>query len=546
MTSEAGRVLAARFSQAELRDLPLESRVFGPLFLQRIQEDAQRDFLSFGERRFTYGEFGARTLALARGLASLGVGAGSIVPIALPNCPEYLMAWFALHLRGATMALFNPALRSRMLAQALIDCRPRCLIASAEGIAALNELEAPALEGLQMVIVAGDCEDPLPATGALQRAGVRALRLDDLFVADGSDPVVATRFDEVQSIFFTSGSTGPAKGVLMPNGHFFANPCTMMRLTGLTRDDVVHTSLPLFHGVGSRQGVLPSFMIGARVDLGENFSASRFWQTMADVGATIAILTPTMPPVLAAREPGPADRSHRLRALYNVAPDLAFESRFGVRMLTSFAITEIGVVIYTPYPERRLGTMGRAHEDWELAVVDEADRPVAPGTPGELVCRPKRPSIMMQGYQNRPEAAASAWRNLWYHTGDTMIADADGYFRFAGRDKDRIRRRGENISPLQIEDELRQHPAVSDCVALAHPAGDGEDDVRVVLVLRPVMQASTALPDLAAWLRPRLPASMLPRYWETLEVLPVTPSEKVDRRALRERGLGQGSWDRER
>jgi crotonobetaine/carnitine-CoA ligase len=332
----------------------------------------------------------------------------------------------------------------------------------------------------------------------------------------------------------------------MPNGHFFANPCTMMRLTGLTRDDVVHTSLPLFHGVGSRQGVLPAFMIGARVDLGEKFSASRFWQTMADVGATIAILTPTMPPVLAAREPGPPDRSHRLRALYNVAPDLAFESRFGVRMLTSFAITEIGVVIYTPYPERRLGTMGRAHEDWELAVVDEADRPVAPGTPGELVCRPKRPSIMMQGYQNRPEAAASAWRNLWYHTGDTMIADADGYFRFAGRDKDRIRRRGENISPLQIEDELRQHPAVSDCVALAHPAGDGEDDVRVVLVLRPVMQASTALPDLAAWLRPRLPASMLPRYWETLEVLPVTPSEKVDRRALRERGLGQGSWDRER
>jgi crotonobetaine/carnitine-CoA ligase len=215
-------------------------------------------------------------------------------------------------------------------------------------------------------------------------------------------------------------------------------------------------------------------------------------------------------------------------------------------MLTSFAITEIGVVIYTPYPERRLGTMGRVHEDWELAVVDEADRPVAPGTPGELVCRPKRPSIMMQGYQNRPEAAASAWRNLWYHTGDTMIADADGYFRFAGRDKDRIRRRGENISPLQIEDELRQHPAVSDCVALAHPAGDGEDDVRVVLVLRPVMQASTALPDLAAWLRPRLPASMLPRYWETLEVLPVTPSEKVDRRALRERGLGPGSWDRER
>jgi crotonobetaine/carnitine-CoA ligase len=510
-------------SQEELRNLPLEKRTLAPIFLQRVREDAQRRFLTMGERSLTYGEFGERTLALARGLARLDIGKGSIVPIILGNCPEYVMAWFAIHLRGATMALVNPALKGRLLENVLADCSPRAVIAGREALANLAALGAERLAGMQTIDVGGD--------------------FDAVLDHSGGDPIVPTSFEEVQSIFFTSGSTGPAKGVLMPNAHFFANPCSLLRLTGLQRDDVLHTSLPLFHGVASRQGVLPAFMIGAEVNLGARFSASRFWQTVAESRATIALLTPSMPPVLAGLPPGPFDRAHRLRAVYNVPHDRAFGERFGVRMLVSFAITEIGVVIYTPYPERREGAMGRAHEDWELGIVDEADRLLPVGAQGELVCRPKKPFIMMQGYLNRPDAAAAAWRNLWYHTGDFMRQDAEGYFYFAGRDKDRIRRRGENISPLEIESELRTHPAIADCVAVAHPAADGEDDIRVVLV----GHAGARLPPLAelsAWLAERLPRAMLPRYFEYAQALPLTATDKIDRRALREAPLGS-AWDRE-
>lgn len=150
---------------------------------------------------------------------------------------------------------------------------------------------------------------------------------------------------------------------------------------------------------------------------------------------------------------------------------------------------------------------------------------------------------MMQGYLNRPEAAASAWRNLWYHTGDYMVRDAEGWYRFAGRNKDRIRRRGENISPLQIEDELRIHPRVQDAVALGYPAGDGEDDIRLAIIVRQGAPAGI-FPELAQWLATRLPPTMIPRYWEAFSEFPVTPTGKVDRQALRDFPLSDTVWDR--
>ena len=527
-----------RLTDAELRDLPLESRIFAPIFRQRIEEDGSRPFLSVDGSQFSYGKFGAYTLGLARGLARLGVGEGQIVPILAHNCAQYIAAWFAVHLRGATIALLNPALKSRMLALALADCRPKIVIANDEAIDSIIDLPGAQRSGIEGVIRIATSN-----TSRRRAEPLKILEFDSLIDESGPDPIVETRFDQVQTVFFTSGSTGPAKGVLMPNAHFFANPCSMIRLTGLTRDDVVHTSLPLFHGVGSRQGVLPAFMLGAQVDVGLKFSGSRFWDTVRASKATVALLTPTMPPLISAHAPSQQDRDHRLRALYNVSPDVAIEERFGLKMYVSFAITEIGVVIYSRPEERRLGTMGQAHEDWDLKIVDEADRPVPDGTAGELVCRPKRPFIMMQGYLNRPEAAASAWRNLWYHTGDYMVRDAQGWYQFAGRNKDRIRRRGENISPLQIEDELRAHPYVLDSIALGYPAGDGEDDIRLAIILKSHPSVSL-LPELAHWLTTRLPPTMIPRYWELFSEFPVTPTGKVDRQALRDLPLSDTVWDR--
>jgi crotonobetaine/carnitine-CoA ligase len=530
-------------SSALMRNLPLQDRTFAPIFRMRMAASAETVFLKFDGKSFTYGEVCRKVLALARGLAELGIGRGDIVPVLLENSVDYVVCWFALQLRGATIAMVNPGARGTVLGNAISDCSPKLAICGHEQAVAIAELTSAVRAQLRHVVLVED--DSAPSGGAIGNLP-SIMPLASLLRDEGPDPVVETSFQEVQTVIFTSGSTGPAKGVLLPNGHYFANACTFLRLSGLRPDDVLHTSLPLFHGIASRQGVLPSFMIGATVSLGRKFSASRFWQTVTEEAATVALLTPSMTPIIAARPEGEFDQAHSLRALYNVPHDASFEARFNVTLLAAFAITEVGAIIYSPYGERREGSVGKAHEDWELALVDGVDRVLSePGATGELVCRPRLPYIMMQGYLNRPQAAVDAWNNLWYHTGDVMRKDQDGYFYFVDRNKDRIRRRGENISPSEIEAEIRLHPAVADCVACGYAAPGGEDDIRVFIALRQGTDLAFSAPDLQAFLAGKLPKAMMPRYFEVLENFPLTASGKVDRNAMRASPLPATAWDAE-
>jgi crotonobetaine/carnitine-CoA ligase len=295
--------------------------------------------------------------------------------------------------------------------------------------------------------------------------------------------------------------------------------------------------------MASRLGVLPALMVGARVVMVEKFSGSRFWQQVTECNATVAHTLFTIPPILKAQEPGPYDRSHSLRAMYNAHYDAEFERRFNVRLVEAYGMTETGLVIGTAYPERREGSSGRVVDEWEAAVVDENDFRVPPGEVGEIVLRPKLPSVMMKGYLNKPQATLETMRNLWFHTGDYAYRDEDGYFYFAQRKKEHIRRRGENISSEHIEGIILGHPDVAECAALPHPAPGGEDDVRVLLVLR---QGAGINPEsLMDWLKGRMPFFMMPRYLEFVDEIPKTPTEKVLKVKLIEKGLSAGVWDRE-
>ena len=374
------------------------------------------------------------------------------------------------------------------------------------------------------------------------KQNLKLKKIDDLYHVLDYQYISESNFSDVQSIFFTSGSTGPSKAVMMPNGHFFANPCCFIRITDLSEEDILYNSLPLFHGIGSRQGVLPIFMVGGKVYLDKKFSATHFWRSVSQSKSTIALLTPSMPAILKSKEVTPYDQSHNLRAVYNVLFDQGFEARFKVQMLSSFAITEIGVVIYTPYGQRKLGSMGKCHEDWELAIADESGNILESGQEGQLVCRPKLPYIMMNEYLNMPEVTVSAIKHLWYQTSDFMSQDEEGYFYFVGRDKDRIRRRGENISPFEIETEIRSHPDVAECIAVGYPAADGEDEIRVFILAVPKKDLSD-IKIYKAWLFGKLPTSMIPRYYEYIDQFPLTNTEKIDRKMLRTLELNNRSWD---
>ena len=319
--------------------------------------------------------------------------------------------------------------------------------------------------------------------------------------------------------------------------------CTYVHATELGADDVVYTPFAFFHGMSTRLGVVPALLVGAHVVVGERFSASRYWQEATECGATVGQTLPTMTALLKALPPGPYDRAHKVTRMYNSRADEDFERRFGVRLVEAYGMTEIGLVIYSGFPDRRPGAAGKLHPDWEMGIFDEHDNPVGAGQPGELVFRPKAPWLMSPGYIGRPEATVEATRNLWFHSGDIGRQDEDGYVYFIDRRKERIRRRGENISSFDVESLVSSHPDVRECAALAYPAAHGEDDVRIIVVA--AEGSALTAGALYEWLTGVMPRYMLPRYIEFTQTLPRTATNKIEKFQLKDRGLGPDAWDRE-
>jgi len=518
--------------------LPLEHRVLGPILAQKARSEGERPYLTHGTRTYSFRETEVVVRGVARGLRGLGVQKGDPVALLLPNGPEFVFVWYACCLIGAVMVPINTAYTGQMLEYVLADSGSRGLVIARELASALSTVSSDVLERLEWIAVVG-------GTGRLDvpKGPKQYLDYEDLIEPEGADPEAPTDFSDTHCIMYTSGTTGPSKGVVIPNGHFFSSTCTFLRALALTRDDILFTPLPLFHGLASRLGVLPALLVGAQVVIADRFSASQFWREVTAAQATVAHTIFTIPPILKSKPPGPWDCAHRLRAMYNASYDAEFEARFGVRLVEAYGLTETGLVIYTPYPERVPGSCGKAHEHWEVQLVGEQDRPVSTGEIGEIVLRPRLPSIMMKGYLNKPEETLRAIRNLWFHTGDFARRDERGFFYFAGRAKDRIRRRGENISAWEIAKVVAGHPAVAECAALPHPAEAGEDDVRVVIALRAGSRLTSE--ELMNWLQGRLPYSMLPRYIEFVAELPRTPTNKVEKYRLVAQGLSETAWDRE-
>ena len=522
----------------DIYHLPFEERSLGPILRARAESEGDRPYLSVGDRTWSFREADAEARAIARGLAARGVGRADHVALLLPNCAEFVFGWYGACIRGAAMVPINPQYRGFMLDAPLRETGARGIVVHHSLVESLHSMAPEVFDQLEWIAVVGGTSGVELPPGNAELISYEALRL-----FDGPDPDIACDYRDIHSVMYTSGTTGPSKGVMIPNGQFFASACVFLRAVALSRDDVLFTPLPLFHGLASRLGVLPAMMVGAHVVVGERFSASRFWHQAAECGATVGHTIFTIPPILKAQPPSPQDRAHGIRCMYNAHHDPEFEERFGVRLVEAYGMTETGLIVYTDYPDRREGAAGRLHEDWEARIVDENDFPVPAGEVGEIVVRPRLPFIMMQGYLDKPEDTLRVCRNLWFHTGDMARVDADGYFFFVDRKKDRIRRRGENISSWDVENFVGAHPEVAECVALPHPAEAGEDDVRVVVVFKE--GARTTASTLADWLETRMPAFMLPRYIEEMAELPRNPTSKVEKYKLVEQGLGPSTHDRE-
>ena len=356
----------------------------------------------------------------------------------------------------------------------------------------------------------------------------------------------AVKPGDTLAILYTSGTTGPSKGVMCPHAQYYWWGINSIELLEITADDVLCTTLPLFH-INALSSFAQALLSGARMVLHERFSASGFWPAMVHSEATVLYLLGAMVPILLAQPPRAEERSHRVRLALGpgVPPKMitAFGERTGVPILEGYASTETNFIIGSTIVLQKPGTVGRIRAGYQARVVDEDDFEVAPGVPGELLLRADEPYAFASGYFGMPEKTVEAWRNLWFHTGDRVVRDADGNFRFLDRLKDAIRRRGENISSYEVEQVLLSHASVEMVAVFPVRSELAEDEVMAAIVLK----AGSALDplELMAFCEPRMPYFAIPRFLDFVPELPRTENGKVQKFKLRERGPGAATWDRE-
>jgi crotonobetaine/carnitine-CoA ligase len=386
------------------------------------------------------------------------------------------------------------------------------------------------------------------ALDVLRENGWQAAPWDELREGEKVD-LPSPRAQDLGAIFYTSGTTGPSKGVAMPHSQLYFFAQIVVSLTRLTEDDVYLTTTPMFHGNATFMAVYPVIVAGGRAVVRSKFSASRWIDHVRDSGVTVTNFVGVMMDFAWKQPPRPDDRDNRLRCVY-AAPTAStiveqFKDRYGIEaFVDAFGLTETSAPIMSPYGvPRPAGAAGLANTEWfDVRLVDpETDREVQVGEIGELVVRPVHPWTCSNGYYNMPEKTVEAWRNLWFHTGDALRRDDEGWYYFVDRFKDALRRRGENISSYEVEQAILGHPSVVEAAVLGVPADQeaGEDEVlAVVVVSEPVEPA-----DVLAWCRGRIPAFAIPRYVRVVDALPKTPSEKVRKSALREDGITEDTYD---
>lgn len=475
---------------------------------------------------------------LANRLAEAGVGAGDTVLLLMGNSELYVFAWLGLAKLGAVEVPVNPQYRGQLLAHVINTSGARVLLADPELLENVTRI-GDELGALKTLVV------PVPTTTRLPRIGrgLTVVPLGDTAELDDSDPGGDPAYDEPMALMYTSGTTGPSKGVLVAHAHAYEYADSVRTALALSEDDVYYAPLPLFHIAGQWAVVYAALMSGGSAVIKRRFSVSDYWLDVARSGASASFLLGAMANFLFQQPLMASDRHNGLsRMLMSpLVPELdRFKERFGVEVATAYGSTEANVPLLSDFSIRDPRQCGRPRPGWQVEIVDGEDEVLAPGEAGEIVVRPPQPWLTMLGYIGDAEATAAAYRNCWLHTGDMAHRDAEGNFYFVDRIADAIRRRGENISSFEVEREVNAHPDVVESAAVGVASEHTEEELMVCAVFAADTDADPA--QLHRFLRERAPRFMVPRYIQVVEALPKTETGKVRKAALRAAGTAT-AWD---
>lgn len=498
----------------------------------------EKPFLRIGDSWFSYASLWERVDFAARSLRELGLEPGHRLAIILENCEESVVMWLAANAVGVVDVPINVEAKGESLGYLMCDADPQAIVVGPGRVAEVISVAGP---GLNWVITAGPTESDSP------KVRVNRISYRELVGAGETAPPVTEwpLSQDLATIMYTSGTSGRSKGVMLPQGYYQAFARLVADVYEFEASDRLYCAQPLYH-MDPRAAVCSAAAAGASVCIGDRFSPSRFWSEVARVGANKFQYIGTMLWLLHKQESASSDAQQVSIGVGSATPaeiHAEFEDRFGLRLVEGYGMTEAIVLAINAAHDRRIGSAGRPVDLVELRIVDEADNVVPANRTGEIVFRPRIPNAVSLGYWRQPEATAAAWRNLWFHTGDLGRLDEDGYLHYVGRLKDSIRRRGENVSAWEVEQALTRHPSVLEAAVIGVPSPVGEEDVAALIVVR--TKESVVPAELRDYVAENLPRFAVPRYIEVVDELPKTPSERIEKSAVRDRGVSPRAWDAE-
>ena len=509
-----------------------------PRILQIQAALSSKPLIATATQTMTYGEAPRIAAGMASFLIDAGLQPGDRVVSLLSNRMELIELWFGLSWAGAVLVPVNTAFRGSQLVHILQTAKPKFIVVEAELLHLLQAIpDAVAGTAAIFLLDAGeDAQDGSVGSVAIRPLGTKSEWIEPHDVSP-ADPA---------AILFTSGTTGPAKGVICPHAQFYWWGVLSGESLGITEDDVLFTTLPMFH-TNALNALWQAMLAGSTYSFESGFSASRFWAQAIERRATVTYLLGAIVHILLKQPRSPLDRRHFIRtALSPATPaELAeeFKQRFGTHLVEGYGSTETNFILSNAIGKSAAGTMGRVQAGFEIRVVDENDRDVPDGETGEMLVRHHEPYSVASGYFGDDDASARAWRDQWFHTGDRVSRDADGVYRFVDRIKDSIRRRGENISSWEVENALMSHPEIVNAAVIGVASEMTEEEVMAFVEFRSDVRPGPE--ELVRFLEGRLAYFSIPRFWDFVTELPMTENGKVKKHLLKARGVTSTTWDRD-
>jgi len=514
-------------------------RLLGRSLRRQAEKLPDSDFLLWNDGRAGFGEVNRRANASARAFSELGVARGDTVAFLMDGCPDWVWTALGLNKLGAIWVPNNTDYKGRWLEESLVDSHARTLVVDARLLPRVAELGPLPFE---RVIVRGDA-----GGGDL---GIPVIPFEQLIQAPADEPDDSDfDYGDTAAILWTSGTTGRSKGVMQSHNVWIRGAIDGIESAALQPGDVLYNCLPMHQSAAWVANVFQALVAGLPCAIDPHFSASEFWDRLRHYSATVTFTLGAMHMFLwnAPERDDDADNPLRSAGMIPMPAELipAFRERFDIeRIYQGYGQSEVmGLCTHRPGKQYQPNSLGETATGLEMTLLDDRDCEVGRGEVGEFCVRPTEPYVIFNGYYRNPEATLRAFRNLWYHTGDLGRRGENDDYYFVDRKADFIRFGGRNISSFAVEAAVDAHPAVLRSAAHGVTAAElaSEAELKVCVILKPGSELTADA--LARFVNDNAPHFFVPRYIEFLSELPQTPTGRIQKYKLRERGVTPETWD---